>query len=372
MIEIRTFSAPGVVRIAVVHHNQLLDFSLWYPGYSDELGDIHFGRVATCSSALGGAFITLCNNKSGFLPNNADSKSLHEGDGVIVRVTRSAQGGKGIRLDQRNLPDFEITQNTPHLLKPGPSPLETLAKRWPNANILLDDLHLIELISPYLKPRIQPSKHTLDPEIVQQIEALEESEVELPMGMHASIVPTPALVAIDMDGAVLSNDNQSKLRSQFNANRIALPILLHQLRLRNLSGAILIDMVGLPSKKRRLFQQDIEQALSKDPLHPKFLGFTNLGLGEILRPRKRPPLHELVSSDHGQAIKILYAVKQQFKNDLNHFKYRHITLITSIHLHQALKQDHWAASNFEQRCSISLKLESNPGFTNQQWELHYD
>ena len=36
-------------------------------------------------------------------------------------------------------------------------------------------------------------------------------------------------------------------------------------------------------------------ALAGDPLRPRFLGFTALGLAEIARPRVRAPLHEMLS-----------------------------------------------------------------------------
>lgn len=372
MTEIRLLASPGVIRIAVTQQQRLLDFAIWYPGLSDGFGDIYLGRVESSLPALGGAFITLGNNFSGFLADNAGAKNLHKGEWTVVRITRSAQGGKGVRLNARNLPDLNLPENkSPQCLVIGPSPFEELAKRWPDANILLSDPSLIHLLPPEYKSRTSVTTESIDPELLEQIDSLETPDVELPIGMRASITPTPALVAIDMDTATQSNDNQAKLRAQFNANKEALPALLHQLRLRNLSGAIIVDMAGLPIKKRRLFQEDFEKALQQDPLQPRFLGFTNLGLAEITRPRKRPPLHEILFSDHGHAIRILEMVENQFKSLTSYHQYHQITLTLSLGLTQALQKDTWATNHFEQRCGVSLKVESNPSFLNHQWEYHY-
>lgn len=372
MITIQLISSPGIIRIAVIQEQNLLDFGVWYPGYSDGFGDIYLGRVDSYLPALGGAFIALGKDLSGFLPDNSGAKGVNEGDWIIVRVTRSAQGGKGVRLDGRNMPSFIISENkTPHLLQAGYSPFEELAQRWSEADILTDELAIINLIPSSYKSRVHLAKDPVDPEIMEQIDALESAEVALPMGMRASIIPTPALVAIDMDTATQSNEKQSKLRSQFDANQEALPFLLHQLRLRNLSGAIIIDMAGLPIKKRRLFQKLFEQSLHKDPLYPKFLGFTNLGLAEITRPRKRPPLHELFSCNHGQVLRILGDLEKQFKSLSASHQYRNITLTLSITLYQALQKDSWAINHFEKRCAVSLTNESNPSFATHQWEYHY-
>lgn len=372
MTKIHLFCAPGIIRIAVIKEQTLLDFGIWYPGYSDGFGDIYLGCVDSYLPALGGAFVTLGKNLSGFLPDNTGAKGLHEGDWTVVRVTRSTQGGKGLRLDGRNIPPLNVPKDkVPQLLQAGPSLFEELAQRWDNIDIISDELNITNLILTSYKSRIHLTKEPIDPEIMEQIEALETNEVTLPMGMKASITPTPALIAIDMDTATQSNDNQKKLRAQFNANQIALPPLLHQLKLRNLSGAIIVDMAGLPIKKRRLFQKEFEQALQNDPLHPKFLGFTNLGLAEITRPRKRPPLHEVISCDHGQVIRILGNLEKQFKSLASPHQYKHITLILSIALHQALHNDPWAINHFEKRCTTSLSIESNPSFTTYQWEHHY-
>ena len=50
---------------------------------------------------------------------------------------------------------------------------------------------------------------------------------------------------------------------------------------------------------------EFARALQDDPLAPRFLGFSALGLAEILRPRVHPPLHELLSGPHAAGLRAL-------------------------------------------------------------------
>ncbi len=74
--------------------------------------------------------------------------------------------------------------------------------------------------------------------------------VELPRGGRLHVQPTPALVAIDVDAGSAVGARQGKTAAHLGANRAMLPELARQIRLRNLSGAIMVDFAGLPSRRR--------------------------------------------------------------------------------------------------------------------------
>ncbi|WP_186336036.1 ribonuclease E/G [Komagataeibacter melaceti] len=299
-------SGPGEIRLAVTGNGQLLDFTLWRPDMADGVGDIYRAPVSAHVPALGGTFITLPGQEqAGFLPDSEGLGPLTQGQSVLVTVTRSAQGGKGVRLGARNLPSNLPGGAEPQLLRRGPTPLERLARQYPDAPIVIDDANIATLIPAAFHPRLTRVNSAFDSELRAQADALEDPVVALPGGMSASITPTPALVAIDMDGGAASADRRPKQTAQFAANRDALPDLLHQLRLRNLSGAIIVDVAGLAIRKRRALGETIGAALALDPLRPRFLGFTALGLAEIVRPRVHPPLHELLNSRAGRLLRAL-------------------------------------------------------------------
>ncbi|MBB2202949.1 ribonuclease E/G [Gluconacetobacter tumulisoli] len=316
-IRIRAASAPGEIRIAVTDDARtdedgaagagLIEYALWRPGAPDGIGDLHRGRIVARMPAMGGAFVDLTDGASGFLPDSAGAAGLTEGDAVLVRIMRSAQGGKGARLaacPPDAVPESDRT-GPPALLARGPTPLEALAAAWPDASILIDDASVGARIPSALRNRMLRTTNAFDAETEAASDALDDPTVDLPGGMRATITPTPALVAIDMDGGAASADRRAKQTAQFAANRDALPALLHQIRLRNLSGAIILDVAGLAIRKRQALRPIFEESLACDPLRPRFLGFTALGLAEILRSRVRPPLHELVSGAHGQALRAL-------------------------------------------------------------------
>jgi ribonuclease G len=306
-VRILAASAPGEIRVAVVDRTGVCDYALWRPGHPDGVGDLHRGRAGARMPAMGGTFIDLADGTAGFLPDSAGTGPLAEGDAVPVRVVRAAQGGKGARLAAATgEPDAgQATAGPPALLARGPTPLVALAQAWPDAPIVIDDAAIAARLPPVLRPRVQRVPHAFDPETEAACAALADQVVALPGGMRASITPTPALVAIDMDGGGASADRRAKQTAQFAANRDALPALLHQIRLRNLSGAIVLDVAGLAIRKRQALRETIEAALAQDPLRPRFLGFTALGLAEILRTRIRPPLHEMLSGAPGRALRML-------------------------------------------------------------------
>ncbi len=90
----------------------------------------------------------------------------------------------------------------------------------------------------------------------------------LPGGLRALIEPTAALVAIDCDMAGATAGRDAKPPKQEAANRAALPALARQIRLRNLSGAILIDLAGLSLRRRPALAERMRAALAPDPASP--------------------------------------------------------------------------------------------------------
>jgi len=303
VIRILALCSPGEVRAAAVADGTLLDYAIWRPGRPDGVGDLHRARVAAHLPALAGAFLSLPEG-DGFLPDSEGGAGLVEGSTLTVRITRAAQGGKGPRLSAK----VEQAPGPPGLLARGPGAVEELAARYPEAPILADDPALVAALRPKLGSRIAPGAALLHESLAEQIDALARPEIALPGGVRATVHPTPALVAIDMDTASATAARQAKPALQLAVNRAALPGLARQIRLRNLSGAILIDLAGMGMKRRAQLGPTLEAALASDPLRPRFLGFTALGLAEIVRPRVRPPVHELLAGPHAAGLSALRAL----------------------------------------------------------------
>ena len=280
----------------------LLDYAIWRPGQPDGVGDVHRGRVTAMVPGMAGAFVAIA-GADGFLPDSAGAAGRGVGDVLSVRVVRAPQGGKGPRLAAADLPPG---QGPPALLQPGPSPVERLASLHPGP-VIVDDAGIAAGLRPALGDRIEFGA-AWDDDLDTAAAALASPDVSLPGGLRARIEPTAALVAIDMDMAAATAGREMKQSKQEAANRAALPALAREIRLRNLAGAILVDLAGLTLRRRAALAEPFRSALAADPLSPRLLGFTAGGLAEIQRPRIHPPLHELLAGPHAAGLAALRQV----------------------------------------------------------------
>lgn len=340
MIRIFVETSPGETRVAILDGNLLQDFALWRPGQPDGVGDVHRARIIAHVPAMAGAFVTLPGG-DGFLPDSDGATATPEGSLVAVRVVRAGQGGKGPRLA---IATGITAHGDPGLVTRGPSPLDELVATYPLAPVL---------------------QRPFEPTLADQIAALAETEIALPAGMRASIHPTPALVAIDLDMAAATSTRQPKASAQMAANLAALPALARQIRLRNLSGAIFVDPAGLGLKRRPKLATALAAALATDPLQPRLLGFTVLGLAEIVRRRVRPPLHELLAGPHAAGL----AALRQIDRDTAAIPYLALGLTCSPDIAAALARDPVALPDLAGRTGRPLIPRSDPSLPSCAWRI---
>ena len=382
-VRILAASSPGEVRAAAAIGGELLDFAIWRPGRPDGVGDVYRARVTARVPGMAGAFVALPRARSfqvnfdldhespsetwsggdGFLPDSEGAAAAVEGALLTVRITRGRQGGKGARLSAK----LTQTEGSPGLVARGPSPVEDLAARFPDAPIAVDDPALAALLLPIVGRRIEVVPDALE-SFADAIDALAAREVALPGGMRASIDPTPALVAIDLDMAKATEGRQPKAGAQLAANLAALPALARQIRLRNLSGAILVDPAGMSAKRRVQLGPGLDAALADDPLRPKLLGFTALGLAEIVRPRVRPPLHELLAGPHAAGIAALRALARESAAA----PHAALRLHAAMDVATTLEQDEIARADLARRTGRPLTAKSDPALPPGAWRIERD
>jgi len=120
--------------------------------------------------------------------------------------------------------------------------------------------------------------------------------VWLKCGGYLVIEPTEALVSIDVNSgkAVL---NKTTEESRLLINLQAVEEAARQIRLRNLSGMILIDLINMEYEESyRLVIEKIKEELSKDSIKSEFYDITALGIAEIVRKKTTRPYYELFLS----------------------------------------------------------------------------
>lgn len=122
-------------------------------------------------------------------------------------------------------------------------------------------------------------------DIYGEIADLSSNRVDLRSGGSLIIDTTHALVVIDV--------NQGSAPDAVTTNNEAAAECARQLRLRNLSGAILVDFIGLEEHTKRAKLVDlVEDTLKNDPAGAIAHGFTRLGIMEITRRRRTAWLSE--------------------------------------------------------------------------------
>jgi Ribonuclease G/E len=367
-VSIRVACSPGEARIAVVDDHRLLDYALWRPGAPDGVGDLHRGRVIAQVPAMAGAFVALA-DAEGFLPDSEGGKGLTAGTILTVRITRAAQGSKGPRLTARV--DEPPSAGPIGLLRRGPDPITRLAARYREAPILIDDASVaasLRSLGGRVSAAPPAAAAIFDEDVADAIEALAHPIVELRGGARLSIWPTPALVAIDVDAAAALTGSGGPRPRHEALNRAAVPAVAEQIRLRNLSGGIVVDLAGLSPSKRAALAPDFTAALANDPLHPKFLGFTALGLAEIVRSRVHPPLHELLTGPLAAGLSALRAAMAAYSQDPRG--------LPAVRAHpgvvSALQADPAALPELARRTGRAMSLRSDPSLPATVWVLEKD
>lgn len=152
-----------------------------------------------------------------------------------------------------------------------------------------------EVFAPDLMTKIAPVE-VKDPEsglalyehrdLMGQIEDLFQPYALLEHGGTLTIEQTAALIAIDVN---TSADKRGKLATNIEAAAE----IARQVRVRNLGGMIVIDFLKMKSKdEQAALLKAFEDFTMDDPCTVQIHGITPLGLMEITRARRTPPLHD--------------------------------------------------------------------------------
>ncbi len=126
--------------------------------------------------------------------------------------------------------------------------------------------------------------------VEEEIERALKRRVPLKSGGHIVIDQTEALIAIDVNsGSFVSSRNLEE--TGFKTNLEAVHEIVHQLRLRNLGGIIVLDFIDMHEQENRArLLEVLEEALTRDKARSNIVQFSDLGLVEMTRKRTRESL----------------------------------------------------------------------------------
>ncbi len=235
---------------------------------------------------------------------------LAPGEGAIVRrdAATAAQGALAAELAglRRAWDDIETraASGTPPacLHDTGDGLIEAFEAFAPSdpRRIVVDDRAAARALAahaglhwPLLAERIEAS----DPgealfvrhDVADAIADLEEKAVPLASGGRLIVETTGALCVIDVD----TQESATALRAAFTANFEAAREAARQIRLRDLTGIIVIDFIRMEAgPERAKILNLLKLALATDRRSVEVLGWTRAGLAEIIRSRSRRELSE--------------------------------------------------------------------------------
>ncbi len=122
-----------------------------------------------------------------------------------------------------------------------------------------------------------------------------QKRVWLRSGGYLVIEPTEAMVVIDVNTGKYSGNISMDAAIKKTNSEAALEIC-HQLRLRNLSGIIMIDFIDMKSEEDRAqLLSELRKKAAQDPVKTTVVDLTQLGLVEMTRKKSRRPLYEQLS-----------------------------------------------------------------------------
>ncbi|WP_349674166.1 ribonuclease E/G [Lacrimispora sp.] len=149
-----------------------------------------------------------------------------------------------------------------------------------------EDLHLLT----YYEDSLLPLKKLYRIEKTMS-EALGK-KVWMKSGGYLVIEPTEALVVIDVNTGKYSGKKALR-ETIMKINLEAAEEIGHQIRLRNLSGIIVIDFIDMEREEDKKFLlKRLEEIVSRDPVKTTVVEITKLNLVELTRKKIRKPLCE--------------------------------------------------------------------------------
>ena len=131
--------------------------------------------------------------------------------------------------------------------------------------------------------------------IPSKIEMALGSRVWLKSGGYLVIEATEALTVIDVNSGKYESKKGSPANSAYKINMEAAEEISYQLKLRNLSGIIIVDFINMKKNDNEQLLRYLKQLCRNDSVHTDVVDITPLGLVEITRKKINKTLKEQLS-----------------------------------------------------------------------------
>ena len=241
--------------------------------------------------------------------------------GIIARTAASGATPKAIARDLRNLLEEynELQHNVKTRLAPccvfqEPGLVERVVRDWLTEDIecvVIDDEKTFEEmreVTSKISRRARNKLRRYDGPInifdhfsvEKQLNAAFRRQVRLKSGGYLVIDETEALIAVDVNtGHHKSKGTGKDAQEQaiLEVNKEAVVEVARQLRLRNIGGLVVLDLIDMKSMKhQRQVVKELKTALKRDRARTRVLNISDLGLLEMSRQRHEKSILSKLSS----------------------------------------------------------------------------
>lgn len=298
------------------------------------LGSIHIGRVKKISKNINAAFVEIEYNKERqtvyfdmpdvkyiIFADEKEHNVLHEGDDIVIKISKLPIKNKlagatanisGVSTEV--LDNIKARKNyikSPCMLYAGESDYIEIIKdrlKYTTFDIVTDIKEVYEKILSFLKENhseIVNRVRLYEDQMITMnklysIDTLFESALDkrvwLKDGGYLFIEPTEALTVIDVNtGKNVQKKDASAVKLKTNLE--AIKESARQMRLRNISGIIVIDLINTSDKSEvDLLYHTMKDYLKEDRLNTVAIDITKLCLFEITRRKRKPSLLEVMKT----------------------------------------------------------------------------
>ena len=232
----------------------------------------------------------------------------------------------------------------------------------------------MKLLIPSHTKRVQPYKETNKQlfqhyHVESQLDSMHSPEVQLKSGGYIVINPTEALVSIDVNSGRATRGRNIEETAQ-KTNLEASDEIARQLRLRDLSGLIVIDFIDMEDNRNKSkVERRLKDVMRSDRARIQIGRISPFGLMEMSRQRLRPSLIETSSdpcpycegtgtrrSTDSAALHLLRAIEEEGMQHRSKAITVYVPTAVALHILNNQRDD---LAELESKYGLSITLESD-------------
>lgn len=329
-----------------------------------------------------------------------DAMQIPEGMGLILRTAGQGQSLETLQYDFDGL--CYLWQQIQESIKAAKAPALIFQEYQGIFKALRDtakqDIDQIIIDNEALLPNVKAFLKQIQPELSERvalhksqvpifthhqiedfIESLYSREVQLKSGGKLFIDKTEALYAIDVNSAQATGASTIE-NTAFETNIEAVEHIAQLLKLRDINGIIIIDLIDMSDDKHKAkVVETFQQKLKNDSSKIQVSDLSRLGLLEVSRQRMRPSLAEshLITCPqcHGRGFvrsteSFSYSLLHIIEQHAIHGKTSHILVQVPVEVASYLCNEKRATlTAIEQRQGVAINVIGNPHYMVPKYQI---